>query len=520
MDGVRPGTLDRTVKLDIDEGRARSVADAERMAGEYVLRIDAGADAGRQRDAPGGAPDRRQRRRTRIPRRGRGLPAGRRSGARALGGGRAAVRRRAPLRGRDRPTAQTRPARAADRGRGRRHARERRAARDLAGVVRRSDARSGPAPARDGRVPAGRRPCRRPRRLGGVPARARLRDRRPPRSGPLAVAAGPRLARRGGMGAALRVPAAPRLAPRPRPSRTGLRLDARPAALPGLRRNPVCAPGLRLRRTGEPEHRDAQRRGGGRAEENARRRRSPRAAGVRDGDRRARLRSRHAVRSRRPRHYPVRRRLGWPAAPAGRSRLRPRRRRGTGRAGGHLPRHPPALLPVGHRGGGRLARGVRPGRSARRPPRLPRAGPRTRGDDGSRRRRNRVRGDRSRGTLGRCRVRGMRGRGARRGRGPARSRRRSPLRSAGLVAAPSGQTANRLQRKGLREREPRDRQAGRCSSCAVPVRAARLRRGAGRSPACAARAPSSCARGRWPPARRCWPRPAGRSEQPRKRGPA
>ena len=45
MDGVRPGALDRTVKLDIDEGRARSVADAERMAGEYVLRIDAGADA-------------------------------------------------------------------------------------------------------------------------------------------------------------------------------------------------------------------------------------------------------------------------------------------------------------------------------------------------------------------------------------------------------------------------------------------------------------------------------------------
>ena len=45
MDGVRAGALDRTDKLDIDEGRARSVADAERMAGEYVLRIDAGADA-------------------------------------------------------------------------------------------------------------------------------------------------------------------------------------------------------------------------------------------------------------------------------------------------------------------------------------------------------------------------------------------------------------------------------------------------------------------------------------------
>ena len=45
MDAVRPDVLDRTVKLEIDEGRAGSVADAERMAGEYVLRIDAGADA-------------------------------------------------------------------------------------------------------------------------------------------------------------------------------------------------------------------------------------------------------------------------------------------------------------------------------------------------------------------------------------------------------------------------------------------------------------------------------------------
>ena len=41
---IDPDALHRTIKLELDEGRARSIEDAQRIAAQYVLQIDVGDD--------------------------------------------------------------------------------------------------------------------------------------------------------------------------------------------------------------------------------------------------------------------------------------------------------------------------------------------------------------------------------------------------------------------------------------------------------------------------------------------